>query len=1177
MSNKSIINSDLYWNGRFSENWEINEGPSQSRFFSRIAIESLPYWLIKELKRESLTLVDWGCAQGDGTDVWATYIDAKQIAGVDFSSVAIEQATQRYPAIRFINEDWLEDGKSLPEKFDVVFSSNTLEHFHQPYDALRMLSGHAKKAIVLALPYREVERIDEHFFSFFPENIPLRLDNGFRLIWSRVMDCRKRPGTLWHGDQIILAYAEPEWFDSLSLTLDDCEINQFDTATQLAALTEATVTCNSRIKELTDQAANYENRLDHASHALQGRDEEVGKLHQALADSEQSIASLKANLVNAERQLTDLNRSVADRDAQIASLTSAAAETNGQIEQLSARLNEFTGLYNKVMNSKSMRITSFVRVMRHKADKGGQLAGMFARTMRAHGLRYAVTKAGRYLQQKGKFPGGAQSAPQAALTNQEHYQIERSAQNGYVGNCISAGIDQAQLDLIYEHFAHQSINWNKVVLFPLSYPLELTQRPDHLLRNFAENGYHCIIVSIDNQPPYIRKLSDGIYITNLFAATIGYFADKKVIFYITYPFYSYIVNHLHNAVVVYDVLDDLSVFSLNCDAMRADHANLLARSDIVLFSSYPLMQHNSPQVKGDSYLVTNGVWVKDFKLAPDEAGSIKIQKANGEFVVGYHGAISELLDWQMLEKIIEIPKLRLILIGPIVNFEDATAGSEAEAQKRVLASDKTTYIGTVQYADLKYYLAGFDAGIVPFRVNEKTDPVSPLKLFEYMAIGLKVFATPTKTLSGYSDFITVADRTALPARIEEAIRESSGAQKTIDYEEVLVKADWGKQMVPVLSKIDDIIEQKKPRDSASKTVDIVNVNFYDWDGAVLYKGGAERYVFDLACLLKEHGWSPRILQNANHAFEKEYRGIPVVGVETGCGHDLRGMSKKYREVCKDADLVIASPLDLACELWGLNVIGINHGIYWDHKYKALSNANINEYRNVFDALKAVSFSVCVDTNFINWVRTYDYGLGRKLRYVPNYFEGNEFSTSEKDFSGRIRVLYPRRLYEARGIFITLKAFEYLFKRYDNVDLHLVGQANADDGKIVGEFVAKYADRVVWEELDMHDMHKAYRTSHIALVPTMYSEGTSLSCLEAMATNNAVIATNIGGLPNLVIDGFNGLLIDPNAEALVRAIESLVMNREKMRVMASKGLDLAAVFEKQHWRKRWLNAVTEVNI
>jgi len=226
MTDITTINSDKYWDTRFVENWESFDGPSQSRFFAQIAIANLPRWLVNQIKSHSLKLADWGCAQGDGTNVWVNYIDVKQLTGVDFSKVAIEQATERYPSMRFINENWLTKNEDQRELFDIVFSSNTLEHFQAPYDALLELSKRAKKAVVLALPYRELDRIDEHFFSFLSENIPTVLSNGFRLIWSRVVDCRSLPDSLWDGEQIILLYADSNWVDRLGLTLGDISIEQ---------------------------------------------------------------------------------------------------------------------------------------------------------------------------------------------------------------------------------------------------------------------------------------------------------------------------------------------------------------------------------------------------------------------------------------------------------------------------------------------------------------------------------------------------------------------------------------------------------------------------------------------------------------------------------------------------------------------------------------------------------------------------------------------------------------------------------------------------------------------------------------------------------------------------------------------------------------------------------------
>src|ERR1700743_1156718 len=85
MSTIKDINSDSYWNLRFEENWKSFEGPKQSRFFAKLAIKNLPQWLIKQIKQQRLTLADFGCAQGDGTDCWTNYINAGQITGVDFS------------------------------------------------------------------------------------------------------------------------------------------------------------------------------------------------------------------------------------------------------------------------------------------------------------------------------------------------------------------------------------------------------------------------------------------------------------------------------------------------------------------------------------------------------------------------------------------------------------------------------------------------------------------------------------------------------------------------------------------------------------------------------------------------------------------------------------------------------------------------------------------------------------------------------------------------------------------------------------------------------------------------------------------------------------------------------------------------------------------------------------
>ena len=65
------VNSEEYWNRRFRGDWDNNDGDKQSLFFANQAIEMFPGWLRGILENGGKTFCDWGCAEGDGTDLLA--------------------------------------------------------------------------------------------------------------------------------------------------------------------------------------------------------------------------------------------------------------------------------------------------------------------------------------------------------------------------------------------------------------------------------------------------------------------------------------------------------------------------------------------------------------------------------------------------------------------------------------------------------------------------------------------------------------------------------------------------------------------------------------------------------------------------------------------------------------------------------------------------------------------------------------------------------------------------------------------------------------------------------------------------------------------------------------------------------------------------------------------------
>ncbi|PWT76923.1 MAG: glycosyl transferase family 1 [Bacteroidetes bacterium] len=755
------------------------------------------------------------------------------------------------------------------------------------------------------------------------------------------------------------------------------------------------------------------------------------------------------------------------------------------------------------------------------------------------------------------------------------YLADTRSQDSYYTKYKKEPVEVRMLDL--QNILKKEKSCKGIVLYPLSYDLSIKQRPEHLLKALAEEGYLCLMMQIaeSHERSKVKKLSTRLYVVDLFEECLTYFQDKKPIIYISYPFYKYLTKYFEDAYFIYDVLDNLKIFSNYCQAMEEDNDFLLSYSDLTLYSSQTLYEHrNAPD--RNALLIENGVWVQDFEMSQDDVPReyyLKRHRPAGN-AIGYHGAISELLDLDLIEEVLKLDNDDIYMIGPIATFSPSKAAELKSKVNRLTKYRNFHLMGFMSYGHLKYYIHQFDFCIIPFIVNEATDAVSPLKLFEYFACKKPVVATPTKTLLKYKDAINIF------AKVDFVRFFASSPTPTIEeskYERLSFNNRWETLVAPIVSRLNRRMDtlQSAPVPVKKRMVDIINVNFFDWDGEVLFKGGAERYVYDLAKICAAKGLHVRILQNATSFFLRNYNNIPIVGLTLNRSFDLDKISEKYNTYCRQSDLVIASPLDLACNLhYSCNSIGINHGIYWDDRTTRLTSYDIHHYNRIFRALKTCSKSICVDTNFINWLRTYDYELALKCEYVPNYVCEKQFTAVEKDFDGNLTIIYPRRLYEARGLYVAIEAFTYLLPKYPDFHLHFVGQADGDDVVATRNFINKFKSQVFWYELDMEKMVEAYHQSHIAIIPTAFAEGTSLSCLEAMATNNGIVATNIGGLPNLIINKFNGMLINPDANDLINAVERLINDRKLLKTLASNALLTVNSFRKDQWDQKWNSIIEE---
>ncbi len=333
-------------------------------------------------------------------------------------------------------------------------------------------------------------------------------------------------------------------------------------------------------------------------------------------------------------------------------------------------------------------------------------------------------------------------------------------------------------------------------------------------------------------------------------------------------------------------------------------------------------------------------------------------------------------------------------------------------------------------------------------------------------------------------------------------------------------------------------------------------------------GGAERYLIELDKILRNMGYTLEIYQAANFTWVSSFEGIKVIGINTE--GDIGFLNQRFHDWVPSGALTIYSPYTLGFPKHKNPSIGICHGIYWDHRnYHESWQTLKRTVVHTIEPLKNIDHFISVDTNTINWLRTVAYDQTAKCKYIPNFVDTEIYKPNKdpKDHDNLI-ILYPRRLYEPRGFWLVRDIIPKALEEYPSLKFLFVGQADQTEKGEIQKIKDRYPSNVEWKTVAPDAMDEIYKQADITIIPTIYSEGTSLACLEALASGNSVIASNVGGLPNLIIDHYNGLLINPDPDNLLAAIKELIENPILREELAVNGRVSAQAFGINRWREKW---------
>ncbi|WP_370895428.1 glycosyltransferase family 4 protein [Chryseobacterium gossypii] len=364
----------------------------------------------------------------------------------------------------------------------------------------------------------------------------------------------------------------------------------------------------------------------------------------------------------------------------------------------------------------------------------------------------------------------------------------------------------------------------------------------------------------------------------------------------------------------------------------------------------------------------------------------------------------------------------------------------------------------------------------------------------------------------------------------------------------------------------------------------------DRQGDHITVGGIQNYLIGLGAALKEAGNEVRIYQGADKDFESTYNDINIIGKKNELKKSLKGQIKEVFHQVKDEiypdDVVIFGTDKIAFKLKGYSkTISIQHGISFDYiSYNAFPSFLkknwigtvykwLQCYRNAKDFLICKNV-VCVDYNFVNWIRTIlPRNYSEKTVVIPNYAIPSEKVSINLISHKSIKILFARRFEMMRGVYILIDIVKEISSRYKNVEFTICGDGplkeklNQELGHFPNVLITKYG---------IGESEKFNLEHHITLVPTYGSEGTSFSLLEGMAAGAVPIVSNVGGMTNIILDGYNGYIMNPHSENFIEKISFLIENPDKLKeISGNTKKTVEASFNETKWKQDWINFVNKV--
>jgi glycosyltransferase involved in cell wall biosynthesis len=234
-----------------------------------------------------------------------------------------------------------------------------------------------------------------------------------------------------------------------------------------------------------------------------------------------------------------------------------------------------------------------------------------------------------------------------------------------------------------------------------------------------------------------------------------------------------LLDKLKPSFVLYHCVDDIAAQKgVDAASFRAAEERFARRADLVIASAPALAK----RMRGLADRVLEAPNVADTELfaAALEPGPIDpALAALPEPRLVFTGAVvATKLDFELLAELAALrPHWSIALVGALGAGDPSTRLSGPTGAANVHA------LGPRRYRELPNVLRGAAVGLIPYAINELTRSVFPMKVYEYLAAGLPVLATPLPSLGGVEEITFAASASEAADRLDEILAEDTPARR----------------------------------------------------------------------------------------------------------------------------------------------------------------------------------------------------------------------------------------------------------------------------------------------------------------------------------------------------------------------------------------------------------------